>query len=387
VARLKIAIAPNAFRGSLTAQQAAACIAAGLRRSALHDADVVLMPLADGGDGTLITLLDGLGGEEIAVPTVDPLGRPIAATFGRLHDGATAVVELARASGNELLTRAERNPLIATTRGTGDLIRAAVERGCRRILVGMGGSATVDGGAGCLQALGVRLLDGRGEPISPGGGGLAELARIDPEPALTLLRGAEIVLLSDVTNLLTGKQGAARVFGPQKGATPPMVEQLDAALAHFAAIIKRDVGADVTTLPGAGAAGGFGAGMVGCLGAALLPGGATIIAQLGYDRLIPTMDVIITGEGRLDGQTMGGKAVQSVAELAAQSNIPVIALAGTLDADSAALRRIGVRAAWSIMPRPCTLGEALANAAEWLTAAAEQLGNTLAAVRDRRSTH
>lgn len=374
----QLAIAPNAFRGSLSARQAAECIVAGLRRSALRDAAFHVMPLADGGDGTLITLLNGLGGQEIPVQTVDPLRRPITATFGLLGDSKTAVVELARASGNELLTRDERNPLIATTRGTGDLIRAAVEHGSTRILVGMGGSATVDGAAGSLQALGVRLINRHGEPIAPGGGGLMDLAHVDATPAQDFLRGVEIVLLADVTNPLLGEHGAAHVFGPQKGATSPMVEQLEAALAHFATIIQRELGVDVTLLAGGGAAGGFGAGMVGCLGATLVPGGATIITQLGYDRLIPSMDLIITGEGKLDGQTVGGKAVQSIAEIAQQAGVPVVALAGTLAADADALRRIGLRAAWSIVPRPCSLDEALANAADWLTAAAEQLGNLLA---------
>jgi glycerate kinase len=375
---MRIAIAPNAFRGSLSAQRAVECIRDGLQRSRLRDAELIGMPLADGGDGTLDTIIDGLGGERSVVTVKNPLGEAVEATYGVLNDGSTAVIELARASGVELIPRAARNPMVTTSWGTGELIRAAVERGVKRIFIGMGGSATVEGGAGCLQALGVRLLDVHGDNIPTGGAGLAHLARIEVAPARELLGETQIVLLSDVTNPLLGKKGAARIFGPQKGADPAMVEQLDANLGIFAEVMQRDLGKDVVALAGAGAAGGFGAGIVGCLDAELSPGGATIIKLLGYDKQLPDVDLIVTGEGKLDAQTVGGKAVQSIAEFAKQIGVPVVALAGMLEADPATLQSIGISAAWSIVPGVCTLDEAIQHAGEWLTSSAEHLGNMLA---------
>ena len=375
---MRIAIAPNAFRGSLSAQRAVTCIADGLRRSRLATPDLIAMPLADGGDGTLDTILDGLGGQRITVTVKNPLGQPVEATYGLLNDSTTAVIELARASGVELIPRSARNPMITTSWGTGELIRAAVERGVQRIFIGMGGSATVEGAAGCLQALGVRLLDAAGRDIPTGGAGLALLAHIDPTAAQQLLHHTQIVLLSDVTNPLIGERGAARIFGPQKGADTAMVEQLDANLSLFAEVMKHDLDKDVVALAGSGAAGGFGAGMVGCLDAALSPGGATIIKLLGYDRQLAQVDLIITGEGKLDAQTVGGKAVQSIAEVARQFNVPVVALAGMLEADPATLYEIGISAAWSIVPGACSLDDALKNAGDWLTRSAEHLGNILA---------
>jgi glycerate 2-kinase len=374
---MKIALAPNAYRGSLSAQQAVACMAAGLRRSPLAPLDLIEMPLADGGDGTLETLLAGHG-ERITMTVRNPLGAPVSATYGVINHGNSAVIELARASGVELIPRSARNPLLATSAGTGDLIRAAVERGVQQVYIGMGGSATVEGGAGCLQALGVRLLDAHGRDVPPGGAGLSQLAHIDPKPARDWLGKVALVLLADVTNPLLGERGAARIFGPQKGATLEMVDQLERNLAQLADVIQRDLGVDVRNVPGGGAAGGFGAGLVGCVGAALVPGGATILSLLGYDQQLVGVEMILTGEGKLDAQTVGGKAVQSIAQVAQRLHIPVIALAGTLDADAETLRQIGIDAAWSILRRPCTFDDALSHAAEWLTDAAAQIGSLLA---------
>jgi glycerate kinase len=380
---MRIAIAPNAFRGSLTAQQAVGCISDGLLRSRLNSPrrtlELLPMPLADGGDGTLDVILDGMGGEHLTANVTDPLGAPITATYGYVAATRTAVIEMARSSGVELIARQARNPLLTTSYGSGELINAALARGAQRILIGMGGSATVEGAAGCLQALGVRLLDRAGADIPRGGAGLAHLARIEAAATRQRLAGVDLVLLSDVSNPLVGERGAARVFGPQKGATPAMVEQLDANLAIFAAIIQRDLGVDVLTVAGGGAAGGFGAGLVGCVGATLLPGGATIIDLLGYEaQLAAGVDLILTGEGKLDSQTVGGKAVQSMAEVARRRGIPVVAFAGVVDADAAALAQMGIQAAWSIVPGPCALDAALQLAPAWLAGVAEQLGNTLA---------
>ncbi len=375
---MRIAVAPNAFRGSLTAVEAAAAIADGLRLSSLGDPEILLMPLADGGDGTLDILLNGLGGERLSVNVTGPNGAPISADIGLLADGQTAVVEMARASGIELVPGPLRDPLNASSYGTGELIKAALERKYRRFVIGLGGSATTDGGVGCLQTLGARFLDAKGNDIPRGGVGLLQLASIDLSPLRTVLDSATFTVLCDVTNPLIGVNGAAHVFAPQKGADPATVEILEAALEHLAEVVKHDLGTDITALPGGGAAGGFGAGLVAFLNAMLVPGASTLIALLGYDRQIPTVDLVITGEGKLDAQTVGGKAVQTIAQIASASGIPVIALAGTLDADIAALQRMGIQSAWSIVPGPCSLEQALSHSKAWLAAAAAQLGNLLA---------
>lgn len=379
---MRIALAPNAFRGSLTALQAVECLTSGLRASALRSQlDLIPMPLADGGDGTLDVLLRGLGGTRYNLTVSNPRGAPITAEFGILSDGKTAVIELARASGIELLSRAERNPLLTSTYGTGELIREAYRRGCRHFLIGIGGSATNDGGAGCLQALGARFLDADGRELPSGGGALQHLARIDVSALRANLPDATFTILCDVTNPLIGAQGASRIFAPQKGADPEMVEQLEAALTHYAKIVARDLGVDVATLEGGGAAGGFGAGMVAALGAELAPGAPTVMNLLNYEAKLDGVQLLITGEGKIDAQTEGGKAVQRIASAAAARGIPVIAFAGTIEATPSALAEMGITAAWSILPAVTTLSEALANAPLWLTRAAHMLGNTLAISR------
>lgn len=375
---MRIALAPNAFRGSLTALQAVERLAAGLRASALGPhLELISMPLADGGDGTLDVLLHGLGGMRHSVTVSNARGAPITAEFGILGDGKTAIIELARASGIELLPRAERNPLLTTTYGTGELIREAYRRGCRHFLIGIGGSATNDGGAGCLQALGAHFLDADGRELSLGGGALQHLARIDVSALRTNLPDAKFTILCDVTNPLIGAQGASRVFGPQKGADPEMVEQLEAALTHYAQVVERDLGVQVATLEGGGAAGGFGAGMVAAFGAELVPGAPTLMNLLNYEAKLEGVQLLITGEGKIDAQTKGGKAVQRIAAAAKARGIAVIAFAGTVEASPSALTDMGITAAWSILPAVTTLSEALANAPLWLTRAAHMLGNTL----------
>ncbi|MEP7285308.1 MAG: glycerate kinase [Chloroflexota bacterium] len=375
---MRIAVAPNAFRGSLTATEATNAIIDGLRQSRLRDVDTIAMPLADGGDGTLEILLAGLGGERLTATVTGPMNAPVQATMGLLADGKTAVIEMARASGVELVPRSERSPLAATSYGTGELILAGLQRGYQHFVIGLGGSATVDGGAGCVQALGAALLDSSGQNIPHNGVGLEKLNRIDLSLLDPRLSDATFTALCDVTNLLLGSHGAARIFGPQKGASPADVEILERNLAHFAEIIQRDLKRDVTTIVSGGAAGGLGAGLAAFLNATLAPGGATLIALLGYDKQLAEVDLVITGEGKLDMQTAGGKAVQTIAEAAHQRNIPVIALAGTLEADRTALAAMGIQAAWSIVPGPCSLDEALIHGAEWLTRTASEVGNLLA---------
>ena len=375
---MRIAVAPNAFRGSMTARTAADTIIGGLRRSALKNLDVLPMPLADGGDGTLDVLLGGLGGERLTVTVTGPLGAPVEAEIGLLADGTTAVIEMAQASGVELVPRQKRNPLLATSYGTGELILAGLKRGYRHFVIGLGGSATVEGGAGCLQALGARLLDSAGNDIPRGGSGLSQLASIDMSELQHVIQGASFKVLCDVTNSLIGPLGAARIFGPQKGANPAAVETLERNLTHFADVIARDLGVDVRALPGGGAAGGFGAGLNAFLRAEIVPGAETLITMLGYDKQLEGVDLLITGEGKLDAQTSAGKAVNAIASVAHRFNIPVVALAGTLDADDAALYAMGIQAAWSIVPGPCSLDDALTHGEQWLTEGAIQLGNLLA---------
>jgi glycerate kinase len=374
-----IAIAPNAFRGSLSALQAAACIAEGLSLSRLSMSPT-LLPLADGGDGTLEVIRRGLGGESVTITVQGADGNRIPASLGLMSDGVTAVIEMAQASGIERLAPDRRNPLLTTTYGTGELIKAAVERGFKRLLIGLGGSATNDGGAGCLQTLGARLLDSDGQPIPPGGEGLLRLAQVDFRPVSAWLAqyDVELLALCDVENPLIGEMGASRIFAPQKGATPAMVETLEQALTHFAAVVKTQIGRDITTIAGGGAAGGIGAGLVVGAGARIVPGAETVIDLLGYEEAIAESNLVITGEGRLDSQTAAGKAVRAVAGRALRNHVPVIALVGGLAVSATELGEIGLDSAWSIIPTPCTLAEAIANTPNWLTDCATRLGNTLA---------
>jgi len=380
---VRILIAPQEFKGSLSARQAAAAIAEGIRL-AWPEAKVDLLPMADGGPGTVEALVAARGGRCLEASVADPLGRSVTAVWGLLADGTTAVIEMAAASGLVLLRPEERDPRTASTYGTGQLIRAALDSGCRRIIVGVGGSATNDGGAGVAQALGAGLLDGRGDELPRGGAALAGLRRIDVSGLDPRLEGCRVLVAVDVTNPLCGPTGASAVYGPQKGATPEMVKELDAALAHYARIIERDLGVAVAELPGAGAAGGLAAGLVAFLGAELRPGFDLIAEAAGLTDRLAYADLVLTGEGRLDTQTAYGKTVVGVARLAKERGLPVIALAGEVVGDMASLREQGIDVALSIQPGPMTLAESEARAAELLTAAAERVGRLLALGRGMR---
>jgi glycerate 2-kinase len=327
--RVRVLVAPQEFKGSLTAAEAAAALAAGVR-DALPDADIDEAPMSDGGAGLVDALLAARGGERIEAPVHDPLMRPARAAWVLLRDGSAAI-EMAAASGLVLISPDERDPLRATTHGTGELMRGALDRRCHEIVVGVGGSATVDGGAGALQALGVRLLDAAGADLPPGGGALARLDRIDLSGRDARLAGVRVRVAADVTNALCGREGAAAVFGPQKGATPDDVAVLDAALARFAEVARRDCGADMRELSGAGAAGGLGAGLVACAGATIEPGFALVAEAAGLTDRIAAADVVVTGEGRLDAQTGYGKTVAGVAALARERGRPVVAVAGSIE--------------------------------------------------------
>ena len=368
--------APDSFKESLTAMEAARAMAQGIE-NADHDAEVLCLPMADGGEGTARALVDATGGSMRAVPVHDPLGRPVEGHFGLLADGTTAVVETAEASGLALLEAKERNPLIASSYGTGELMLAAVRSGAKRIIVGLGGSATNDAGAGLLQALGVRLLDKNGNDLAHGGAALANLTTIDISTMDPALKNVATTAACDVTNPLTGPTGASAVFGPQKGASKDDVATLDAALAHFAQVIDSQLGVAVNDVPGAGAAGGIGAALKGFLNAEFRPGIAIVIEQSGLDAAAQWADVVFTGEGSIDFQTKFGKTPAGVAETAKRHGKPVIAVAGHIGTGIDELHEVGIDAVFGIAPGAASLSELLADAAANVTRTTEQIVRTL----------
>jgi glycerate kinase len=366
---MKIVLAPQALKGSLDAAAVGQAMAEGVR-IALPDAEIAIIPVADGGEGTVRALVAATGGQLVRSQVTEPLGEPVEAEWGLLGtdttatDEQTAVIEMAAAAGLPLVPPERRDPRVTTTYGVGELMRAALDAGCTRILIGIGGSATNDGGAGMAQALGVRLLDATGNELPPGGAALARLARIDISGIDARLAQTEVLVASDVTNPLIGPEGASAVYGPQKGATPEMVRELDAALAHYAAILKGDLGAEVAEIPGAGAAGGLGAGLLAFTHAKLIRGARLVFEALRFDEQIAGADLIFTAEGRLDAQTAYGKAVGAVAQAGQRQGIPVVALAGAMAVDDASLRALGLAAALPLADGPLTLDESMARAAD-----------------------
>jgi len=373
----KVVIAPDSFKGSLTARQVCEAAEEGLRR-VWPEAEVVSVPMADGGEGTVQSLVDATSGRIVSIDVTGPLGEPVAAFLGVLGDGVTAVIEMAAASGLPLVPQGLRNPALATTRGTGELIRGALDIGCRKFIIGIGGSATNDGGAGMAQALGVRLLDASGAEIGPGGAELARLARIDVsglDPRASL---SEFVVACDVDNPLTGPRGASAVYGPQKGATLEMVKTLDDALKNLASVVGRDLGVDVDGIPGAGAAGGLGAGLVAFLGASLKRGVDIVVEAVGLREQMKGASLVITGEGRTDFQTLFGKTPMGVANVAKALGIPVVIISGAIADDARGLYAHGIDALMSIAKGPCTIDEAIANAAPLMADAAETAARLVA---------
>ncbi len=368
---MKIVIAPDSFKGSLTALEAAQAIAAGWRR-VFMDANILTVPMADGGEGTVQSLVDATGGRLMHKEVTDPLGGKVNAHYGILGDGLTAVIEMAAASGLPLVPPGKRNPLITTTFGTGELIQASLDHGCRRLIIGIGGSATNDGGAGVAQALGARLLDADGTPILFGGAALAQLARIDLSNMDPRIAETETVVACDVDNPLIGPRGAAHVYGPQKGATPEMVEQLDAALARFAEVVKCDLGKDIGEMPGSGAAGGLGAGLMAFLDAELKSGIDIVIDAVNLREKVGGADLVITGEGAIDEQTVYGKTPIGVAKVAQEQGIPVLGIAGMVSPGACAVYDHGIEALTTLVPGPVSLDEAVGNAAALLADAAER---------------
>ncbi|MGD0041120.1 MAG: glycerate kinase, partial [Isosphaeraceae bacterium] len=380
---MRVVIAPDKFKGSLTALEAAEAMARGLSRVD-PSAEIDRVPMADGGEGTVAALVAATGGSYRTVTVTGPLGEPVVASFGLLGDGRTAVLEMASASGLWLVPPALRDPLRATTRGTGQLLLAALEAGARRVLVGIGGSATNDGGAGLGQALGFRLLDTHGRELEPGGGELDRLARIERTDQVSVLGSATIAVACDVTNPLCGPQGASAVYGPQKGATPEMVERLDRNLGHFADIVARDLDVAVRDIPGSGAAGGLGGGLVAFAGGRLEGGVNLVIEAVNLRERLHTADLCLTGEGALDGQSAFGKTAVGVARLAHSLGCPTLAIAGSIGPGAEAVLEQGVDAYFSICPGPVHIGEAIEKASELLENATAQAVRAFLAGRNAR---
>ena len=360
---MKVVVAPQSFKGSISALDAARVMEEGVLR-VVPDAGTVLVPVADGGDGTLETLVDATGGEVRSTTVTGPIGKPVTAEWGALGDGQTAVIEMARTSGLALLSLAERDPLHATTYGLGEVLREALDAGFRSFIVGIGGSATNDGGAGMAQALGVRLLDETGKDLPQGGAALAGLRRVDVSGLDGRVMEARFSVACDVSNPLTGPEGASAVYGPQKGATPDLVEQLDAALKNFARVVERDTGTSIDAVRGSGAAGGLGGGMMAFLGGSLRAGVDIVLDHVGLDEKLEGADLVITGEGRIDFQTVYDKAPIGVARRAKRRGIPVLAVCGSLGKGFEDVHAEGIDAAVSILTAPMTLDEASARAGE-----------------------
>jgi glycerate 2-kinase len=369
---MKIVIAPDSFKESLTSVEVAAEIEAGFREI-LPDAEYVKVPIADGGEGTVEALMAATGGRVLQQQVTGPLGEAVNACYGITGDGKTAVIEMASASGLALVPEEHRNPLLTTTFGTGELIRHALDAGLRNFIIGIGGSATNDAGVGMLQALGVRFLDGQNQELGRGGGALSALARIDCRSLDHRLSDCRILVACDVNNPLTGPRGASRVFGPQKGATPAMVQELDVNLSHFAHVVQRDLGQQVDEVPGAGAAGGIGAAFLAFLDANLKPGIQIVIDAVKLEDAIIGAELVITGEGRIDGQSMHGKAPVGVARIALKHGVPVIGFAGSLGEGAEKVRECGISALFSVVKGPCDLSEALTRAAENLRSLARNV--------------
>ncbi|HZL09308.1 MAG TPA: glycerate kinase [Prolixibacteraceae bacterium] len=368
----RILIAPDSFKECLTATQVAFAISKGIKR-VIPEAKIISIPFADGGEGTVDALVTVTEGKRIITSAVDALNRPIRSFFGVLGNGKTAVIEMAAASGIELLTPEERNPLITSTFGTGLLLKAAMEAGFTQIIIGIGGSATNDGGAGMAQALGFRLLDKNGDPIGPGGGSLGELHSIDQSNVHPLLRKVKITVASDVRNPLSGPSGATRVYGPQKGATPEMLDVLEKNLIHFAHILHQEFEINISELPGTGAAGGLGAGLMVFCNAKIVSGFELICQLTQLENQIKKAMLVFTAEGKIDSQTALGKTISGVAQLAKKHKVPVIALAGIVIDDLTELYSQGVTSVFPIGNEPMSLEESKARAEELLSGTSERV--------------
>lgn len=373
--KIKVVIAPNAFKGTLTSIQAAKCIERGLKY-AWADLQTICLPVADGGDGTLETIIENTGGHIIETPVLDPLGRPIAGRFGIIHDKQTAIVESAIASGLVLLSPEERNPLITSTFGTGQLIREAISYSPKRLIVGVGGTATNDAGTGMARALGVKFYDQYGHELPEGGGSLVHLAQIDMANTVRY-DDIEIISMCDVDNALTGEYGATRIYAPQKGADSEMIKILEQGLVNFSKIVLRDYKVDIANMPRTGAGGGLAAGLKLFLNAQLASGIETVMELIRFKEKVREADLIITGEGKIDTQTLYGKAPSVVAQTAKKIGVPVIAICGIKNIETNQMIRGGFDACIAISKQIAKDSELRNKSAARLTECAKTLGNTL----------
>jgi glycerate kinase len=369
---MKIVIAPDSYKGALSSREIANAIEEGAKK-ALGCVDTIKAPMADGGEGTVEAMVEATGGSLVHVDVTGPLGEKIPSYYGILGDGETAVIEMAAASGLPLVPMEKRNPLYTTTYGTGELIKHAMENKCRRLVVGIGGSATNDGGMGMAQALGIRFLDRHGNILGYGGKALEEIQEIDMTNRTPYIDHTEILVACDVTNPLCGKKGASHVFGPQKGATPEIVVRLDKGLENFSSVILEQLKVDIKDLPGAGAAGGLGGGLVAFLGANLESGIQIMIRASQLEEKIKKADLVITGEGKTDEQTLFGKVPFGVAQIAKKYDVPVVCLSGALGVGSEKLYDHGVTALFSVVNRDMSLEEAMDNTYELVKDGSENI--------------
>lgn len=370
---MKIVVAPNALKGSLSASAAAKAMENGIRK-VLPDAEVVKIPVADGGDGLVDVFLNALSGVPVTCSVSGPRdGEPVQAEFCFVKEGQAAAIEMAKASGLALLPENKRNPLLTTTYGTGQLIAEALRMGARKLTIGIGGSATNDGGIGMASALGIRFLDAEGRNVDPVGGNLSRIRKIDRSGLNPLVAQAKIEVACDVDNPLIGPRGATRVYGPQKGATPEMLELLEDGLINLAGLLREECGFDVAALPGAGAAGGLGAGLVAFLGAELRKGIDLVFSAVHLAERMQGAQLVLTAEGQIDFQTRFGKAPAGVAGVARTQNIPCIAIAGGIGSGIETLHEAGVTAVFTLCPGPVALSVAMEKGAEFIAAATEQI--------------
>lgn len=379
---MKIVIAPDSFKESLSAYETACAIERGFR-SILPHAEYMKIPMADGGEGTVQSLVDATGGTIVQQVVTGPLGKPVDAFFGMLGDGQTAVIEMAAASGLHLVPPEKRNPLFTTSRGTGELMLAALDKGAKHLIIGLGGSATNDGGVGMMQGLGASFLDKAGQHLTPGGGSLNQLASIDLSRLDPRLRSVRLEVACDVDNPLTGERGASAVFGPQKGADAEMVQLLDKNLSHFAQVAKQQLHVSFGDAAGAGAAGGLGASLLGFLQADLQKGIDIVLKAVHFADVLKDADLVITGEGRIDQQTIYGKTPIGVAKAAKQYGLPVIGIAGSLSKDSAVVHDHGIDALFSIVPGVTTLAEAMHDASVHVERTARNIAAVMTFGRDK----
>ena len=373
---MKIVVAPDSFKECLSAKEVAENIAIGIKKvlpgSLIHE-----IPISDGGEGVLDTLLNGVGGKRISVLVMDPLMRTIEAQYGILKDKKTAVIEMAKASGLELLKEYEKNPLHTSTFGTGQMIKDALNRGCDKFIIGIGGSATNDGGAGMVRALGAKFMDDEGDDIPEGGGSLNQLNTIDLTYFDKRIQSCEVVVACDVSNPLTGPNGASMVYGEQKGGSKKDLQILDTNLAHYAHCIEIMLGIDIDQIPGAGAAGGTGAGLMAFLKGKLVNGIELILRTLKIEEHLKEAHLVFTGEGKIDGQTLQGKTIYGIATLAKKHNVPVIVITGKIGEDIEGIYDMGVNAVFSIVNQPMELKEAIKHAPQLIQESAKNIMATI----------